>query len=414
MVWQLRAAFFGLLIVSACGSEPERQQPLRGTAGSGAGRGDPGGIVRAPDRRDAGSEDAGDDADGGAEMPRVRAIMMDASVSAPARPIAEPEACKTFVMPSDCSVPANAVLPSELRCTGLYGDPERRRLACGVEPYAPAYELWSDGAEKHRFIALPPDSKIDASDPDNFVFPAGTQIWKEFRVDVKGERKPAETRLLRKSEQGWLYTTYVWSEDGKRAVQQNAGANDLFGSGHDVPNRDQCRACHEGRPDFVLGWDLLMLGEGASGLTRAELVKRKWITSDRQASIPGSELERAALGYLHANCGVSCHNITSHASARDTGLLLRLELGHLANARETAAASGVNRVPRPDAKLPAGGPFYDIRPGDPEHSLLLARMKVRGIEAQMPRIGTHRVDAEDHAEIHFVANGDSLLKLIKR
>ena len=41
---------------------------------------------------------------------------------------------------------------------------------------APAYELWSDGALKRRWIRLPPDGRIDTSDMDSWVFPIGTQF----------------------------------------------------------------------------------------------------------------------------------------------------------------------------------------------------------------------------------------------
>jgi hypothetical protein len=311
--------------------------------------------------------------------------------------------CKDFVMPKDCTVPRGAVLPGELRCTGLYGDADSQQLACGIEAYAPAYELWADNAEKHRYISMPPGKTIDVSDPDNFKFPVGTQLWKEFRVEVSGKRRPSETRLLRKSDKGWLYTSYVWSDDGKRATQQNDGVTDWLGSGHDVPTRDQCRECHEGRTDLALGWDLLMLGDGATGMTRGELAKRgllsaggKTLAADApqlKAAIPGNDTERAALGYLHANCGVSCHNATPDAAARDTGLMLRLEHAMLDRAQETPAiATGANRLPAPNSKMPPGGPFYDLLPGDPEHSLLVARMNVRGTEAQMPRVGTRLVD----------------------
>jgi hypothetical protein len=38
----------------------------------------------------------------------------------------------------------------------------QRALAAGVEPFKPGFQLWSDGAEKSRFIALPPGTKIES------------------------------------------------------------------------------------------------------------------------------------------------------------------------------------------------------------------------------------------------------------
>src|SRR5690606_11039614 len=83
-------------------------------------------------------------------------------------------ACDEFVLPPDCSIPDGAVLPGELRCTGLYSDWEARTLRCGVTAYAPGYELWSDGAEKQRYVWLPPGATIDVSDPDDWDYPVGT------------------------------------------------------------------------------------------------------------------------------------------------------------------------------------------------------------------------------------------------
>ncbi|MDB4974280.1 MAG: hypothetical protein JWN48_2621 [Myxococcaceae bacterium] len=347
----------------------------------------------APVRRDSG---AGLAADGGPDIDAALDAAPDAG-----GPLAAP--CQPFVMPSACSVPDGGVLPGELSCTGLYSDFAQRSIACGVEPYKPAFELWSDGAEKHRFMALPPGTQIDVSDPDNFKFPVGTRVWKEFRIQVGGASKLAETRLLHKSTDGWLYTTYVWSEDGATAVQQNDGVPNLFGSVHTVPTRDQCHDCHVGRPDFVLGWDMLMLGEGASGLTRQVLSDRGLLrgadgglpsAEALSAKVPGNDVEHAALGYLHANCGISCHNDSALAPARETGLLARLDLDTLGSAQSVdVVTTGINRVPGLNAKFPAGGPYFDIRPGDAAHSLLLARMRVRG-ETQMPRFGTNVVDTQ--------------------
>jgi len=311
--------------------------------------------------------------------------------------------CAPFVMPADCSVPAGAVLPGELRCTGLYGDFETRKLACGVEGYVPAYELWSDGAEKDRWVSMPPGATVDVSDPDGFVYPVGTRFWKEFR----GPSRLLETRLLEKSAAGWIYTTYVWSTDETTAVQQNDGVPNLDGTGHTVPSRVECKACHSGRPDYVLGWDALMLGEGASGVTASTLLADERLTWAGKAegsdsplglSVPGDDVERAALGYLHANCGVSCHNETAPALARETGLFTRLDADALGDAPSTpVVVTGVGRTPSPNATIadlvvPAAGPFVDLMPLDAERSLLLARMKVRESEAQMPRVATNRVD----------------------
>src|SRR5690606_38068815 len=69
-------------------------------------------------------------------------------------------------------------VPDEPTCLeepGLYADFEARTLAPGVRFYKPAFELWSDGAYKVRHVYFPEASTIDASDPDNWIFPVGSR-----------------------------------------------------------------------------------------------------------------------------------------------------------------------------------------------------------------------------------------------
>lgn len=358
--------------------------------------------------------DASRSADGG-PLPTHDAAIDDASLTSTpnlneAGPGDAGAACPPFVMPAECSVPEGAVLPGDLYCTGLYPNWPSRELGCGIVEYAPAYSLWSDGSEKTRHVWIPPGETIDVSDPDDFRYPVGTQFWKEFRVPDGETMRLGETRLMRRVAAGWLYTSYVWSEDEAEAVQENFGVFDLHGTGHTVPSREQCKACHSGRPDFILGWDAVMLGEGATGVTRDDLLVHDWVTwegvteavpNPLELSVPGDQVERRALGYLHANCGVSCHNDTTAALALETGFFMRLDAGQLASVQDTPTfATGFERPPNPNAPLttlapPAdGGTYVDLRPLDTARSLVLLRMQVRGSDIAMPRLGTHRVDEE--------------------
>ena len=48
--------------------------------------------------------------------------------------------------------------------------PRPRRLI------SPRYPLWSDGAEKQRYLSLPPGTQIDTSNMDDWKFPVGTRV----------------------------------------------------------------------------------------------------------------------------------------------------------------------------------------------------------------------------------------------
>lgn len=316
--------------------------------------------------------------------------------------------CEEFVMPDDCTIPEGAVLPADLRCTGLYGDWETRALACGVTEYMPAYQLWSDAATKRRFFWLPPGETVDVTDPDEFRYPVGTRFWKEFHIQTDDGTRLGETRLMERVATGWIYTSYVWDWEGTRAVQQNDGVTDWEGTGHTIPSREQCKECHAGRGDFILGWDALMLGTGASGVQRDDLIALglvSWQDQDAGApnplslEVPGNATEQAALGYLHANCGVSCHNDSSRALALETGLVLRLDHDALGSVLETPTwLTALDKAPSPNAPLsmlepPETGDYVALAPLEPERSLIFVRMTHRQDDAAMPPMGTNRVDA---------------------
>ena len=117
-------------------------------------------------------------------------------------------------LPAHCA--AAAVPPATLECTGLYANLAAKTLTPGVREYAPAYVLWSDGADKRRWIGLPAGSVIDASDPNEWVFPIGTRVWKEF--SLQGQR--VETRLWQKvTAKFWVNAVYVWNQEQSAALR---------------------------------------------------------------------------------------------------------------------------------------------------------------------------------------------------
>lgn len=304
------------------------------------------------------------------------------------------------------------LLPERLSQTGLYADAATKQLAPGVLAFSPQYPLWSDGARKHRWIALPPGTSIDASDPDAWVFPVGTRLWKEFAFDRR-----IETRYLELTPDGWRFATYRWLGDesdallaarfGERAVYALPG-----GGTYDLPARTDCRACHEGNVSRVLGFSALQLsgardpgalhGEplGPGDLDLASLVARglvRGLPDSLVANPPriaaGSPAERAALGYLHGNCS-SCHNTRGPLADLDLSLEVRVTPGAPPPGALTTA------VDRRARFQPAGAlPWTRIASGRPEASLVLERMSRRDPISAMPPLGTHVVD---HAAVALV------------
>jgi uncharacterized membrane protein len=284
-------------------------------------------------------------------------------------------------------------LPQRLSETGLFAPGQTERLADGMREFKPQFELWSDGAVKRRWLSLPAGEPIDTSNMDNWVFPTGTQLWKEFVVD--GVR--VETRLLRKVGAGaedWVAQAYVWAPDGSDAVATPSGKNDVLGTAHDVPAAGECMACHGGRKSFVLGFSALQLAYDAppDQLDLDALIAERRITRAPAVSpsVPGDSTARAALGYLHANCG-HCHNQDRPAASAsrcydpDNELDFWLKTSELTTVARTAAYRS--------------GRGVAFEPGQPQSSRMIELMSERGFLKQMPPLGTEHVDARGLAVV---------------
>lgn len=323
-------------------------------------------------------------------MRAAECILAAAIVAASAQSVAEPPA-----------------LPQRLADTGLYAPGSVTKVRPANLPFTPQYPLWSDGATKRRWLHIPTGKWIDGSRPDEWNFPIGTKLWKEFS---QGRR--VETRMIERLEDGsWRFAAYVWNEQGTEAtLAPEAGIPALPvraapGGRYTIPGEADCRACHEGAAVPVLGVSALQLssdrdalaphaeGGNAGDLDLGGLVARGWLRNlpaPLMQEAPRIEADtpvaRAALGYLHANCG-HCHN--------DNGSPPPVEL-----VLAQSASGGAGKVLR---SLLAAGTRYRTRgthasrslePGKPEESMLVARMRSRNPQTQMPPLGTHVADTQ--------------------
>lgn len=299
--------------------------------------------------------------------------------------------------------------PQNLEHTGLYSDFETRQVDANHLAFSPQYPLWTDGATKRRWMSLPSGTAIDASDPDAWSFPVGTRLWKEF--SFAGQR--VETRYMaRKPDGGWLYATYAWSADGREArlvSQKGRRGAYLFGEGrsHAIPSAGDCKVCHQGGRAEVLGFSALQLSSrrdpralhaDASPPSEVDLdfLVEKGLLVGLPRSLletpPGivaaSAIERAALGYLHGNCG-HCHN--EQGPLGNVGLFLRQTT---ATTIQPAIASTFNYPLKKPLPGQAADAMLRIDPQHPDRSALIQRMASRFAALQMPPLGTELVDSE--------------------
>jgi hypothetical protein len=305
--------------------------------------------------------------------------------------------------------PATSKPPQTLQETGLYSDAPALEVDPRHLAFAPQYPLWTDGAAKRRWISLPSGAAIDGSDPDAWIFPVGTRLWKEFSF---GGRR-VETRYIERQADGqWLYAAYAWSSDGSEATlvseRGRRGAYALGGGrSHAIPGISDCKACHQGGRSEVLGFSALQLSSDRDpaalhaepppppGVDIPYLVDKgllvgfpKTLLDEPPRIKAASPAERAALGYLHGNCG-HCHN--DQGPLKNVGLFLRHAWGA---AVQPAVASTVGHPVKKAAPGQSPEAVLRIEPRQPERSGLLQRVASRYPALQMPPLGTDLVDRE--------------------
>jgi hypothetical protein len=304
---------------------------------------------------------------------------------------------------------AEPPLPELLSETGLYADASVLQIDPAHFEFSPQYPLWSDGVHKQRWISLPAGGVIDASDPDAWVFPIGTRLWKQF--SLAGRR--LETRYSERLPDGrWRFVAYVWNAEGTAArLAPEFGSRIAHaqapGGSYVVPSRYDCLACHAGALAPVLGFSALQLSSDrdplaphadavdAAALDLPALLARGLVVNlpnDLQTQPPRIEsddpLQRAALGYLHGNCG-HCHHQGEDA------VPVKLELAHSLSADRDPKAALRSLVEQARYR-PRGwvGEARLLVPGDADASVMLHRMRSREPNSQMPPLGTQRIDAE--------------------
>ena len=111
----------------------------------------------------------------------------------------------------------------------LFTDPGARAPNAGLTPYDLNTPLFSDYAEKSRFLFLPPGTQATYTATGAFAFPVGATLVKTFAYPAdlrkpKDQVRFIETRLLIHKAEGWVALTYVWNPEQTKAVLKRAGA----------------------------------------------------------------------------------------------------------------------------------------------------------------------------------------------
>ncbi|ACJ28693.1 Conserved hypothetical protein [Shewanella piezotolerans WP3] len=290
--------------------------------------------------------------------------------------------------------------------------------------YQLSTQLFSNYANKHRFIFLPQSKQISYHPTATFELPVGTVLVKTFslpfdtQVGGANNEVQIETRLLIHREVGWTTLPYVWN--GAEATLQQAGLDVPHSLNHQgvrevfdyhVPSRAECKICHQstlgsdsqsalirpiGIKAHLLNRDISYQGQSINQLRlwqQLNLLNGLPALSDvgitAEINDQSASLTSRAKGYLDINCA-HCHNADGFASI--SGLRLGFYVDH------TSYQYGICKQP-PGWDGGSKGLSYDIIPGDGEHSILVYRQELNQAKDRMPPLGRAIVHTEAVAVI---------------
>ena len=217
----------------------------------------------------------------------------------------------------------------------------------GLHAYTVNSPLWSDGAIKKRWFAVPNDGthntaaeQITFSATGEWKFPSGSVFVKQFDLPLNDTNSAItqriETRLLVVDQNAGVYgLTYKWRTNGLDADLLTTGANANYvitGAGGilrtqtwSFPSRTDCIVCHNANAGYVLGLkthqmncpttysetgvtDNQLRALGHIGLLGANYNEAQLTNYLKSYSLTNSSvsLELRARSYLDANCS-QCH-----------------------------------------------------------------------------------------------------------
>ncbi len=276
-------------------------------------------------------------------------------------------------------------LPPKLSDLHLFSNLERLIPRENVFPYDVNFPLWSDGAEKQRWVYLPNNQKIKFNGNSPWEFPVGTVLIKQFDFDRR-----IETRIEIKTNEGWQFSSYRWNVEQTDATRVDAVTPVQVTSKATarpftwkIPSSNQCVLCH-----MANGADGSVRGINTQQFGSSQL--RTWISQNHFENPPVDlrhldffpdlhdsdeqpSREKLARGYLAVNCA-SCHRPGSFVPT-DMDLSWGISLREM---------NIVSKAPMFGGMGVTGSQL--IYPGDKKKSILWLRMKST-TGTHMPYIG---------------------------
>jgi len=290
-------------------------------------------------------------------------------------------------------------IATQLSDTGCVNASNPAEPASGLIPYAPNAPFYSDGAQKDRWLALPNGQRITVGANDDFDFPNGSVLMKNFSLGGQ----LVETRLFMRHDDGsWAGYTYEWDAGQSDATRVIGGKTvQVAGQSWEFPSEAQCLQCHTQAAGRTLGLEIGQLNGDfgyPTGRTANQLVTLNAIGTltpeidqdpEDLAVIPdpfgAAPLGQRARAYLHTNCA-NCHRPGGGAQSN---MDLRYATA-LAATNSCDVAPALGDLGLTDARI--------IAPGSAARSVVVARMDRTGDDA-MPPLSRHSIDTQGVALI---------------
>ncbi|MEM9281946.1 MAG: carbohydrate-binding protein [Verrucomicrobiota bacterium] len=311
--------------------------------------------------------------------------------------------------------------PPLLSQTGAFTDLTNLTTSPGVIPYNVNTPLWSDGALKRRFLAIPNDGTYDTaaeqisfSENGNWSFPVGSVFIKHFEIPFderlpNGPVRRLETRFLVHSADGDYYgITYKWRPDNLEAdlvaaegLEEPITLIDAAGQTQNLdwlyPSRGACMICHTQPAGRVLGARTRQLNRDilypSTGRTSNQLLTLNHLGifdtaldpeafADYLTNTPiddtTASLQKRALSYLDSNC-MSCHQPEGTAFAS-----FDARLSTPVSQRNLIGTPALNDLGIPGAEV--------VKPKALDESILYQRMNTLTGCCPMPPLAKNRLD----------------------
>lgn len=299
--------------------------------------------------------------------------------------------------------------PRKLSETGLFASVADHTLAPGVIPYSVNAPLWSDGALKDRFLAVPGDERLTYRANGGWDCPNHTVLVKTFSLETEEgnpqSRRRIETRLLTRQQGEWQGYSYIWNDEQTDAtlvdgqgLDKTFTLRDRTGKPREqqwrYPSRAECMVCHSRAANFVLGLSTAQMNRAHNygGVVDNQLRTLEHIgmfTAKLPQGAPNAlvdpydanqPIHERARSYLHANCSV-CHVMAGGGNAKiELQFSTPLEKMFAVDEKPIHDTFGIA-----DARI--------IAPGKPDQSVLLHRISHRG-RGQMPPLASSVVDQQ--------------------